>query len=572
MLFVYNIGELIRTGIVTMAAPPQILQIGQAPASIRESLGDACFVVCDQAAHAADILRQQQFDAVIACPALAAEMIDRFRRDETILANVDQGIASVDIQGRVTWANVVFRHWCGRDPVGLTLIAALAPCTVASESANPLEVQSVQSNAFRIHQPPPSMTPYLDVNLRPVVSNDGTILHSVAIIQNVSGEVEQQKKLDALHQAGRDLASLDAENLAEMNIPTRIEMLKQNLLRYVHNLLHYETIEVRLLDPGGELMPLVSEGMTDQAKNRRLFRSEFGNGVTGHVAYTGRSFLCPDTSKEPLYLEGAKDAKSSLTIPLKYNDEVIGTLNVESPRVNGFGPEDLKFTELLSKELAAALHTLDLLSAQQTCTLSASIEAVSKEIALPVDEVLGSAALLYAKLHAADPEAGKALRRIMENARSVKDCVNKVHRSMSPAECVAVPENLAGKRVLVIEQLEQHRRTIHLMLRRLGVSVETVTDPLEGLALCTGTNYDAIFLEIKPLNMRGSEAFFKFRLAEPEARVSLTTGFGYDECHTKPTVANHGLTALLFKPFKIDQVTKAITSPLSPPLKEPITA
>lgn len=143
---------------------------------------------------------------------------------------------------------------------------------------------------------------------------------------------------------------------------------------------------------------------------------------------------------------------------------------------------------------------------------------------------------------------------------------------MSPAECVAVPENLAGKRVLVIEQLEQHRRTIHLMLRRLGVSVETVTDPLEGLALCTGTNYDAIFLEIKPLNMRGSEAFFKFRLAEPEARVSLTTGFGYDECHTKPTVANHGLTALLFKPFKIDQVTKAITSPLSPPLKEPITA
>jgi CheY-like chemotaxis protein len=403
-----------------------------------------------------------------------------------------------------------------------------------------------------------------------VVANDGTVLHSVAIVQNVTAEVEQQKKLDALHQAGRDLANLEAESLHEMNIPTRVEMLKQNLLGYVHNLLHYDTIEVRLLEPGGELMPLVAEGMTDEAKNRRLFRAEFGNGVTGHVAYTGASYLCPDASKDPHYLEGAKGAKSSLTIPLKYNDEVIGTLNVESPRVNGFGTDDLQFTELLSRELAAALHTLDLLTAQQTCTLSASIEAVNKEIALPVDEVLGSAALLYARLHHADPEAGRALRRIMENARSVKDCVNKVHRSMSPAECFSAPENLAGKRVLVIEQVEQHRRTIHLMLRRLGVSVETVTDPLEGLALCNGTNYDAVFLEIKPLNMRGSEAFFKFRLAEPAARVSLTTGFGYDECHTKPSVCNHGLTAVLFKPFKIDQVTKALTAPLAPPLKEPL--
>jgi CheY-like chemotaxis protein len=451
------------------------------------------------------------------------------------------------------------------------LVTALSPCTVASNTADPLdEVHAGHLSSFRIHQPPPSKQPYLDVRLKPVIANDGTVLHSVAIVQNVTAEVEQQKKLDALHQAGRDLANLEAEHLAEMNIPTRIEMLKQNLLRYVHNLLHYETIEVRLLDANGELTPLVAEGMTDEAKNRRLFRAEFGNGVTGHVAYTGNSYLCPDASKDPHYLEGAKGAKSSLTIPLKYDDIVIGTLNVESPRVNGFGTDDLQFTELLSKELATALHTLDLLSAQQTCTLDASIEAVNKEIALPVDEVLGSAALLYARLHGSDPEAGKVLRRIMEQARSVKDCVNKVHRSMMPQECFTSPDSLAGKRVLVIEQVEQHRRTIHLMLRRMGVEVETVTDPLEGLALCTGTAYDAIFLEIKPRNMRGSEAFFKFRLAEPDARISLTTGFGYDECHTKPTVAAHGLTAVLFKPFKIDQVMKALTAPVPPPLVEPV--
>ena len=196
---------------------------------------------------------------------------------------------------------------------------------------------------------------------------------------------------------------------------------------------------------------------------------------------------------------------------------------------------------------------------------------MNKEIALPVDEVLGSAALLYARLHGTDPDAAKYLRRIMENARSVKECVNKVHRSMSPAECNTVPESVAGKRVLVIEQSEQFRRGIHLILRRLGVEVETVADPLEGLALCSGATYDAIFLELKPLGMGGTEAFFKFRQAEPGARVSLTTGFGYDACHTIPNVAPHGLITTLFKPFRIEQVTKALTAPVPPALHLPAT-
>ncbi len=528
-------------------------------------------VVADTAKDAADLLREQEFHLVLTHPDQASELIDRFRRDETILANVDHGIASIDSDGLVTWANAVLRQWCSGDPVGQTLFNALGPCTVATELANPLEVRGGMTNSFRIHQPLPSKHPYLDCRLRPVVAGDGKFLHSVAIIQNVSAEIEQQKKLDALHQAGRDLANLEADQLADMNLPTRVEYLKQNLRGYVHNLLHYDTMEVRLLDPSGELLPLVEDGMTEEAATRRLFRADTGNGVTGHVAFTGRSYLAPDTANDPHYLEGAKDAKSSLTVPLIYNDEVIGTLNVESPIVNGFGDDDLQFTELLSKELANALHTLDLLRAQQTCTLSESIEAVNKEIALPVDEVLGSAALLYARLHNTDPEAARYLRRIMESARSVKDSVNKVHRSMSPAECYAPPENLAGKRVLVVEQLDQHRRTIHLMLRRLGVDVETVADPKEGLALCDGTSYDAVFLELKPLGMRGTDAFQKFRLAEPNARVSLTTGYGYDECHTRPACAPLGLTALLFKPFKIDQVTKALTAPVPPPLELPAT-
>ncbi len=44
--------------------------------------------------------------------------------------------------------------------------------------------------------------------------------------------------------------------------------------------------------------------MTDEAANRALRADTIGNGVTGFVAATGKSYLCEDTSEDPLYLEG----------------------------------------------------------------------------------------------------------------------------------------------------------------------------------------------------------------------------------------------------------------------------
>ena len=71
--------------------------------------------------------------------------------------------------------------------------------------------------------------------------------------------------------------------------------------------------------------------------------------MTGFVASTGKSYLCEDTTQDPLYLPGAKDARSSLTVPLVLHDEVLGTFNVESPRPNAFGESDLEFLEIFAR-------------------------------------------------------------------------------------------------------------------------------------------------------------------------------------------------------------------------------
>ncbi|MEZ6051734.1 MAG: GAF domain-containing protein [Planctomycetaceae bacterium] len=85
---------------------------------------------------------------------------------------------------------------------------------------------------------------------------------------------------------------------------------------------------------------------------------------------------------DPLYLEGAPNARSSLTVPLILHDECLGTFNVESPRPGAFTNNDLQFLELFSREVAMALNTLDLLEAEKATTASESTSKILRKLPL----------------------------------------------------------------------------------------------------------------------------------------------------------------------------------------------
>ena len=547
---------------------PRLLLIGPRPGDLDGAVAADVESIPADAAELARRLRDGRFTAVIAAPEVVAGLLDRFRRDELILGHIDKGLAVLDPAGVVTWANAAFRACSPGDPVGRPLIDALgSPGIVSVESAggppdaDPLApARHGRAVTFRLHRTDDANRPYLEADVHPVAGPDGTASRLVAVVRNITPEVIQRQKFDALHTAGRELAGLDPEQLADMNMPSRVELLKQNLRRCIHTLLHYDTIEVRVLDrKTHELKPLLEDGMTAEAARRTLYAHPTGNGVTGYVASTGTSYLCQDTAADPLYIRGAEDARSSMTVPLKFQDEVIGTLNVESPRTNGFGPDDLQFTELFSKEIAAALHTLELLTAQVGCTAAQSIESVNKEIALPLDDVLASASLLLAR-EGLEPDAAGLLRRILDRARRVKESVSKVGRDLTaePDPVADADTPLAGRRVLVLDQDERVRRQAHLLLTRLGAVVETAATAESGLAMAAGTAYDAIFQEVKPADLGGYETYRRFRGVRPGSVLALTTGFGYDAAHAIPKARQDGLKYVLFKPYRQEQVVQAI--------------
>ena len=554
-----------------MPTPPRILVLGSLPAELAAQLDGARLTAAGDPLAAIERLLAEPFDGVVTDAATAREVLAAQRRDAIVLAYMDKGAAVLDADSVITWVNPAMQRFCDGDALGRTMMEALGATTLVSEVADPLSAARAGAAVnFRLYRPASADRPYLDVTIQPVVNSSGRVDQQIAIVRNITPEVEQQRKLDALHQAGRELADLDPDQLAEMNVPTRVELLKQNLRRYIRDLLHYDIIEVRLLDRRtGELRPLLEDGMTATAAHRELFARETSNGVTGYVAATGQSYLCMDTAGDPLYLEGATGARSSMTVPLKYHDEVVGTLNVESPRLAGFGPDDLQFTELFSKEIATALHTLDLLTAQQSCTAAQSVDLINREISLPVDNILASAAVLLGQFEGNDLVVAEQLRRILAGARAVKDSLRKVERDLQAGQRDGRSTPLAGQRILVLDAEERTRKSAHLMIAQLGAEVETVASAAEGIALLKVVPFDAVLMETKPADLGGFDTYTRLKAARPGVRIAMTTGFGYDSAHSIVKARADGMEHVLFKPFRQDQLLKAILDPAGLPLTPP---
>jgi CheY-like chemotaxis protein/GAF domain-containing protein len=487
---------------------------------------------------------------------------DRLVQSEHILDTLQDGVAIVDPSLTVLWCNAAFQHWFGGDAAGRPL-PALLHCgdflhaehgPFAAARAGGVGTARLRCNRDR----------YLE--LRVTLAHGGTADQPRFVTQfhDVSDEERRRQKLDALHHAGRALTNLDADQLAEMGPEERVELLKHNLRQIIRDLLRYDVIEVRLLNRHtGELEPLLQEGMTPDAANRVLHARPEGNGVTGYVAATGKSYLCPDTTRDPRYLEGAPGAKSSLTVPLLIGDEVIGTFNVESPRPNAFTEEDLQFTELFGREVAQALHTLELLSAEKRSTASASLDAVSREVALPVDDILTAATALLARAEGQEPGAADKLKQILAAARTVKQSIQRIGESLAPAVVAsgadsAAAARLKGLRVLVVDCDDRIRRSAHGLLGRFGCQVETAKTGQEALAMARVGAYDAVLVDIRLPDMGGYEAYRRLREAQPQARVVLMTSFGYDSSHAIVKARQEGLRYVLFKPFRTDQLVDAL--------------
>ena len=566
-----------------MSGQPKILLVGaghDSAASWAASLEPACELVrAKDAAEAVACLARGEFDgACLVDGEAAAGQLQKLWQNERILEGMADGVVLLGKGHTVLWANERFRQWVGRDDVaGANFFSLLGgpdilgpdfcpfSSALSSGRASSSTLRAAENRHFHVHASP------LAIANRPPEQ-------LVVTVRDVTVEQLGQQKLAAILKAGTELADLTPDELQRMSVEERIELLKANILHFTKDLLDFDVVEIRLLEyRTGRLKPLLSVGLVPEATQRDLYAQPAGNGVTGFVAATGKSYLCEDTTADPLYLEGCRDAKSSLTVPLILHDEVIGTFNVESPEPRAFTEADLQFLQIFVRDVAVALNTLELLVAEKAMAINENVEAIHGAVAKPVDAILNDAVNVMERYIGHDPDVVAHLQSILRNARDIKQLIQRVGQQMAPTE--ALPQLqpgadrplLAGKRILVADADDAVREAAHNLLERYGCTVETARDGAEALAMVRNSaleaGYDVILTDIRLPDLSGYELLVKLQETIDPVPLILMTGFGYDPGHSIPKARQAGLPsyALLYKPFRLDQLLATIEKVLTAP-------
>jgi CheY-like chemotaxis protein len=495
------------------------------------------------------------------------------------LDSVPDALVLVDSENKVVWHNQMLQNMAGSESslIGLSFLEALESPELISPAVLPTSLDPGPDKVLKaILKMAERKFVAIRASRSPLPAGDGQTLPFTTIVaRDVSEEILENQKREALYRAGIELGDLSPEEVTEMSPEDRSELLKDKILEYSQDILGFETIEIRVINPAsGELLPLLQVGMQPEAATRQLFAKAQDNGVTGYVAATRKSHLCSDTQTDSLYLSGAADARSSLTVPLIMHDEVLGTFNVESPGAQGFDQKDLEFLEVFGCVVAMAVNQLQLLVAEKVTTASESSARLQRDIALPTDDILSSATAILEKYIGHDPDVCEKLQCILDNTRTIRgkivrvsedaDAVDVGFPGTSSRQRVERPA-LTDKRILVVDSDETVLKSAHDLLDKHNCTVEAVRSGKEACQMARTHHYDVVLTDIRLPDMNGYECFCEMREIDNRLPVILMTGFGYDAGHSIVKSRQRGLKSVLYKPFRREQLLTEVEKAVTPP-------
>jgi CheY-like chemotaxis protein len=511
-----------------------------------------------------------------------------------VLGAIGEGLCLATLDGQIVWANERFRSFDDQTRARIGAVCRRAAqrfndqmkAAAASGGPDSFPPPLPASNRFDVATPDESK--YFEVVVSPVpgifdepenhhpeLEPTGPIHRVAAVVWNVTTARRTQQKMDAIDRAGAELVRLDADLIRKMHVGDRLKLLEDKIVRFSHDLLHFDHLAIRLIDErSGKLELVMACGLPPEAMELELYAKREGNGIMGYVAATGRSYLCGDVTQDPRYVRGIANARASLTVPLRLHDKVIGAFNVESERVNAFTEEDRQFAEMFATHIALALHILDLLVVERRTAGEAVSGTVEGELSEPLNDILHEIDELQEDQEN-EPSRGRHIERIRSDVEAIRRRVREAAQgpqhilgAEKALTDISIDPALAGKRVLVADDEGKMRQTIREILRSRGCVVvlcengRQAIEALEAAAAGNSRPFDLLVSDIRMPDHNGYEVFAAAKRAIAGIPTILMTGFGYDPHHSIVRASQEGLQAVLFKPFQAERLLEEVRKAL----------
>ena len=124
--------------------------------------------------------------------------------------------------------------------------------------------------------------------------------------------------------------------------------------------LGFEVCGIWLVDARGRRLVRAAYAAQDSPVGLKELPLEAERGIVPVVARSGQAIYLPDVREDPRYIDAGLNSRSEFCVPLAVRGRVLGVLNAESRKRDGFNEEDRRLFTILADYAALALANAEM--------------------------------------------------------------------------------------------------------------------------------------------------------------------------------------------------------------------